>query len=110
VEPRGCNRWQTGCKSDRRGSRREDLAAAILEASGGLVSNAKALELAAAVKSPNDRKPEYSASDPRLHRQQTVEHLWSRADATHGNPSQMLPPELGSATCEQLPMIATDCG
>lgn len=39
-------------------SRREDLAAAILEASGGLVSNAKALELAAAVKSANGRKPE----------------------------------------------------
>jgi hypothetical protein len=39
-------------------SRREDLTAAILEASGGLVSNAKALELAAAVKSANGRKPE----------------------------------------------------
>jgi hypothetical protein len=39
-------------------SRREDLAAAILEASGSLVSNAKALELAAAVKSANGRKPE----------------------------------------------------
>jgi len=57
VEPccaTGGNRLQ----QDRRGSRREDLAAAILEASGGLVSNAKALELAAAVKSANDRKPE----------------------------------------------------
>ncbi|HEU5372013.1 MAG TPA: hypothetical protein VFU51_06460 [Gaiellaceae bacterium] len=31
-------------------SRRDDLTAAILEASGGLVSNAKALELAAEVK------------------------------------------------------------
>ena len=39
-------------------SRREDLAAAILEASGSLVSNAKALGLAAAVKSANGRKPE----------------------------------------------------
>jgi hypothetical protein len=38
-------------------SRREDLAAAILEASGGLVSNAKALELAAAVKSTNRQEP-----------------------------------------------------
>ena len=39
-------------------SRREDLTAEILEASDGLVSNAKALELAAAVKSANGRKPE----------------------------------------------------
>ncbi len=38
-------------------SRREDLAAAIVEASGGLVSNAKALELAAAVKSTNRQEP-----------------------------------------------------
>ena len=28
-------------------------------------------------------------SDPRLHRQQTVEHLWSRADATGGDQAQV---------------------
>ena len=39
-------------------SRREDLTVAILEASGGLVSNAKALEVAAVVKSANGKKTE----------------------------------------------------
>ena len=38
-------------------SRREDLTAAILEASGGLVSNAEAFELAASVKDAGDRRP-----------------------------------------------------
>ena len=38
-------------------SRREDLTAAILEASGGLVSNAEAIELAASVKDAGHRRP-----------------------------------------------------
>jgi len=38
-------------------SRREDLAAAILEASGGLVSNAEAFDLAASVEVAGDRRP-----------------------------------------------------
>lgn len=37
-------------------SRRHNLTAAILEASGGLVRKAEALELAAAVKNANDRR------------------------------------------------------
>src|SRR5579859_3292128 len=36
---------------------REDLTAAILEASGGLVSHAEAIELAASVKDAGDRRP-----------------------------------------------------
>ena len=41
-------------------SRREDLTAAIVEASGGLVSNAEAFKLAAAVKNASDGRPGYA--------------------------------------------------